>query len=202
MKILGISGSPRKNGNTAQAIQYALSLFDSEKFETEYITLAELTLNPCRGCLNCQKGTCIQDDDMTTVTESMRKCDVLILGSPVYMGLISGQMKIMMDRTVLLRVGGDFIGQKFEMSRKIGAGITCGGFRNGGQELALQCIHTYLLQQNMAVIADGLPLGHSGGTIVGDYRKDEIGKQTIENLVSNIILFVRHLQSKDSSYET
>ena len=167
------------------------------RFANKDINLAELTLNPCRGCLKCQKGLCIQDDDMTDIIASMRKCDVLLLGSPVYMGLISGQMKTMMDRSVLLRVGGDFIGQKFEMSGKIGAGITCGGFRNGGQELALQCIHTYLMQQNMAVIADGPPLGHSGGTIAGDYRKDEIGKQTIENLVNNIILFVKRLRSGD-----
>jgi multimeric flavodoxin WrbA len=70
---------------------------------------------------------------------------------------------------------------------KIGCGIACGGFRNGGQETTLQNIHTFLLQQNIKVISDGFPYSHAGATIVGEAESDEIGKQTIENLMKNII---------------
>jgi multimeric flavodoxin WrbA len=97
------------------------------------------------------------------------------------MGLVTGQMKTMMDRTVMLRVGNGF-----QLSGKVGAGIACGGFRNGGQELTLQCMHTFFLQQDMYAIADGPRFSHSGATIVGRAEEDEIGLQTVKNLTDKI----------------
>jgi len=114
---------------------------------------------------------------MVPVYEALRACDGLILASPVYMGMVTGQMKVMMDRTVLFRTGGGF-----ELSGKIGGGIACGGFRNGGQELTLQNMQTYFLQQDMLVIADGPQFSHSGATIVGRAADDEVGLRTVENL--------------------
>lgn len=187
MIILGINGSPKKNGNTAFALRYALSILNDAGFETEYITLMDKEINFCKACLSCRKGICIQNDDMELIIDAIRRCSCLILASPVFMGLITGHMKTMMDRTVLFRVGGNFIGEKFELSGKIGAGIACGGFRNGGQELTLQCMHTFFLQQDMLVIADGPPYSHSGATIVGNAKDDKLGLETIENLVNKII---------------
>ncbi len=187
MIILGINGSPKKNGNTAFALRYALSILNDTGFETEYITLMDKEINFCKACLSCRKGKCIQNDDMELIIDAIRRCSCLILASPVFMGLITGHMKTMMDRTVLFRVGGNFIGEKFELSGKIGAGIACGGFRNGGQELTLQCMHTFFLQQDMLVIADGPPYSHSGATIVGNAKDDKLGLETIENLVNKII---------------
>ena len=187
MIILGINGSPKKNGNTAFALRYALSILNDAGFETEYITLMDKEINFCKACLSCRKGKCNQNDDMELIIDAIRRCSCLILASPVFMGLITGHMKTMMDRTVLFRVGGNFIGEKFELSGKIGAGIACGGFRNGGQELTLQCMHTFFLQQDMLIIADGPPYSHSGATIVGNAKDDKLGLETIENLVNKII---------------
>ncbi len=187
MIILGINGSPKKNGNTAFALRYALSILNDAGLETEYITLMDKEIKFCKSCLSCRKGKCIQNDDMQLIIDALRRCSCLILASPVFMGSISGLMKTMMDRTVLFRVGGDFIGDKFELSGKIGAGIACGGFRNGGQELTLQCMHTFFLQQDMYVIADGPPYSHSGAAIVGKAEDDELGLQTIKNLTNKII---------------
>lgn len=156
------------------------------------MSLANKKILPCIGCFECRKGICIYDDDMPVILEKLRKADVIILGSPVYMGLISGQMKIFMDRTVLFRVGRDPIGQKFELSGKIGAGMTCGGFRNGGQELTLQCLDTFFLQQNMIMVADEPPFVHSGCAIVGDFPKDDLGRRTIENIVQNVMDLFNH----------
>ncbi len=185
--ILGINGSPKKKGNSAYALRYALSILNDAGFETEYISLADKHINFCKGCIVCRKGKCIHNDDMQLIIDSIRRCKCLILASPVFMGLITGPMKIMMDRTVLFRVGGENIGDQFELSGKIGAGIACGGFRNGGQELTLQCMHTYFLQQDMIVIADGRPYSHSGATIVGDAKNDTLGLETIKNLSNKII---------------
>lgn len=181
MNVLGINGSPHTNGNTAYALRYALSRLEEASVETTYIALADKALYGCEGCFSCRSGTCRHDDDMPLILDDMRCCDCLLLASPVYMGLMTGQMKTMMDRTVILRTSG-----QFEMSGKVGAGIACGGFRNGGQELTLQCMHTYFLQQDMSAIADGPRFSHSGATIVGKAEEDEIGLQTIRNLTDKI----------------
>jgi multimeric flavodoxin WrbA len=182
MKVLGINGSPHTAGNTAYALRHALERLDNAGIDTEYITLADKMIEHCDGCFTCRNGECIHDDDMRPIIDAIRGCDCLLLASPVYMGLVTGQMKTMMDRTVMLRVSGDF-----QLSGKFGAGIACGGFRNGGQELTLQCMHTFFLQQDMFAIADGPRYSHSGATIVGNAVDDEIGLQTIRNLVARII---------------
>jgi multimeric flavodoxin WrbA len=184
MKILGISGSPRKNGGTEFAVRHALEVLRGEGAETEFLSLAGKDIHPCTGCWACQKAReCVFEDDMAAVLEAMRRCDGLILGSPVYFGMVSGTLKNMMDRTVPLR---PVYGEVMEMAGKIGGGIACGGFRNGGQETALQNIHTYLLQQNMRVVSDGEGFSHAGGTIMGEAKDDTLGLQTVENLARNM----------------
>lgn len=188
MKALGISGSPNKNGNTAFSVQYALSILENNNIDTQYISLSGMNINYCIGCWQCQKDrTCIHSDDMDIIYNAFRTSDIIILGSPVYMGMVSGQMKTIMDRCVLFRPSYQL---PLELEGKIGCGIACGAFRNGGQETTLQNIHTFLLQQNIKVISDGFPYSHAGATIVGDVKSDEIGKQTIENLMKNIITMI------------
>jgi multimeric flavodoxin WrbA len=186
MKILGISGSPHKKGNTAFAVQYALDLLEKAGQQTEYISLSCLNINGCLGCWTCASSQkCVHNDDMENIYQSVRNCDVLILGSPVYMGMVSGQMKVFMDRCVYFRPSYE---QAPELTGKIGCGIACGNFRNGGQETTLQNIHTFLLQQNLKVINDGAPYCHTGGTIVGDARRDLLGLESIANMAKNILV--------------
>jgi len=185
MKILGISGSPHRDGNTAFAVRYALEIAGQEGADTQFIPLADKEIHPCIGCFACQKTRkCRFDDDMAEILDAMRWCDGLILGSPVYFGMVSGMMKDMMDRTVLFRPQYD---EPMEMAGKIGAGIACAGFRNGGQETTLENIHTYLMQQNLRVINDGEGFSHAGGTIAGEAKSDELGLRTVGNTARNMI---------------
>jgi multimeric flavodoxin WrbA len=163
-------------------LRHGLSLLDEAGLETQYVGLSGQDIHACGGCFSCAKGVCVHDDDMPPILDALRRCDALLLASPVYMGMITGSLKTMMDRTVALRVKGTF-----ELSDKIGAGIACGGFRNGGQELTLQCMHTYFLQQDMMVVSDGPPLGHSGAAIVGEAPEDEVGLQTVKNVTDRIV---------------
>jgi len=185
VRILGICGSPRRNGNTSYAMRYALDALQRRGAVTESVFLDDKTIHPCDGCFRCARGSCAFDDDMQGILEALRKCDGLILASPVYFGMITGPMKVMMDRTVALRAKGPF-----EMSGKVGAGIACGGFRNGGQELTLQNMQTFFLQQNMAAIADGPPFSHSGAAICGKASEDQVGLQTVENLAERMMQFL------------
>ena len=182
-KILGISGSPHEHGNTAWAVNYALDILKGQH-ETRFLSLGATNIYPCKACGVCSRtGTCPQKDDMHEVYAQLRWCEVLVLGSPVYMGMVSGQLKVMMDRCVLLRP--DYA-KPYEMEGKIGCGISCGWFRNGGQEGTLENIHTFLLQQNMVVVNDGAPYSHVGAAMVAEADKDELGKETIRGMVANI----------------
>jgi multimeric flavodoxin WrbA len=98
-------------------------------------------------------------------------------------------MKIMMDRTVLFRTA-----RQFALSGKVGAGIACGGFRNGGQELTLQGMHTYFLQQDMYAIADGPRFSHCGAAVTGRAETDQVGLQTVENVARRLAQAVKQLR--------
>ena len=89
----------------------------------------------------------------------------------------------MMDRCIVLRPMYDGI---IEMSGKVGGAIACANFRNGGQEITLQNIQTFFLQNNMKAISDGLPYSHSGATIVKETRDDDVGLQTVKNIAHNM----------------
>jgi multimeric flavodoxin WrbA len=185
MKALGISGSPNKNGNTAFALKHALEVLEKQGVETRYITLAGKKIHPCRGCRQCvETRRCIEPDDMDEIIEGMRWCRGLILASPVYFGLLSGQLKVMMDRCIVLRPRYE---ESFEMYGKTGCGIACANFRNGGQELTLQNIQTFLLQQGMRVINDGPAYSHSGGTIMGKAKDDALGLETVANMMHALL---------------
>jgi multimeric flavodoxin WrbA len=192
VRILGIHGSPHLEGNTAQALRQALDIVGREGIETEYIALAERTIAPCRGCFACRNGQCVQRDDMDAICESLLRCDGLILASPVYMGLPTGQMVVFMDRTVRFRTGG-----RFELSGRVGGGIACGGFRNGGQELTLQSLHTFFLQQDMYAIADGPAYSHSGAGIAGQTVDDAVGLRTVDNLARRMARAVREIRRQE-----
>jgi multimeric flavodoxin WrbA len=184
MKVLGISGSLNRDGSTAYAVQHALDHLKEKSVTTRYLTLAGRSITPCDGCWACEDtSVCVYSgDDMDEIVESMRWCDALIIGSPVYFGLVSGPLKIMMDRSLVLRTGDD----RFEMAGKPGTGIACGGFRNGGQEMTLQCIHTWMLIHNMVIVSDGRPYSHLGAAIVDDARNDELGLKTVRNAADNL----------------
>lgn len=189
MNVLGISGSPNENSNTAYAVRYALDVLERDGIDIRYVSLAGKDIHPCVGCWKCAKtGKCQFDDYMTEVHDAMRWCDGLIIGSPVYFGLVAGQVKVMMDRCAPLRA---YRQKPFQMAGKVGGGIACGGFRNGGQELTLQCIHTVMLQQNMMVVCDGAPYSHSGATIIGRAQDDELGLKTVANLAKNIAVMLK-----------
>lgn len=128
---------------------------------------------------------------MEEIIDALYWCDGLILGSPVYFGMVCGQMKTMMDRCVATRPN---YGNNLPMTGKIGGAIACATSRNGGQETTLQNLQTFLLQLNVLVVSDGPGYCHSGGTIMGDASKDAWGLETVSNLANNIGNLLRNIK--------
>jgi len=99
MKIIGIGGSARKNGNSASLMRSVLNGAVAAGADAKEIYLNSLVFKGCQGCLKCtQSGKCILHDDLTPVLEELRQADVWILASPIYYDGITGQMKTFFDR--------------------------------------------------------------------------------------------------------
>jgi len=99
MKILGIMGSPRKNGNTHILIDEILKGAKSAGAETEIILLSEHTIRECNGCLHCWKGLeCTKQDGMNALYNLIEESDVLVFGTPVYWYGPTAIMKAFLDR--------------------------------------------------------------------------------------------------------
>lgn len=98
-KVLIISTSPRKNGNSeALADAFLNGAVDSGN-TAEKISLYDKTIGFCKGCLACQKtGRCVIHDDADTIAQKMLTADVLVFATPIYYYEMSGQMKTMLDR--------------------------------------------------------------------------------------------------------
>ncbi|AUB57469.1 MULTISPECIES: flavodoxin family protein [Methanobacterium] len=106
MKIIGINGSPRKNCNTAALIGKALEGAQSRGVETELIHLYDLNYKGCKSCFACKLkdgksyGTCAARDDLTPVLKKIEETDAIILGSPIYLGTATGEMRSFLERLI------------------------------------------------------------------------------------------------------
>jgi len=100
LKILGIVGSKRKNGNTAALVKKTMTPFEeSELFETEIIYIGDLNIEGCRGCEGCAvTNRCVIKDDMQEVYKKLRQADSIIAGSPTYFYNMTSEMKKFIDR--------------------------------------------------------------------------------------------------------
>jgi len=104
VKILGLSCSPRKSGNTEILVGEALNGAQSEGAEIELFSLAGKEIKPCDGCYACREtGKCHINDDMQTVYQKLVEADGIIFGTPIYFYSMTSQAKALIDRTIVLR---------------------------------------------------------------------------------------------------
>ena len=100
-KVLILSGSPRKGGNSDILCDEFMRGAKESGNEVEKIRVAEKEIGYCRGCYACKKtGICAVKDDMAKILQKMIDADVLVLSSPVYFYSIDAQLKALIDRTV------------------------------------------------------------------------------------------------------
>lgn len=99
VKVLGISGSPRRHGNTETLLDAVLEGAREAGADVEKVVLRQLDYAPCRGCNACHKtGICIIKDDLTVVLEKITAADVLVVASPIYSMGITAELKGLIDR--------------------------------------------------------------------------------------------------------
>lgn len=157
--ILGISGSPRKMA-TEHILKEALKMLEERGFQTELFTVRAKSIGPCRHCDFCLKNKeCMIKDDMYQLYPLIREAEGYVFATPVYNGSISAQTKIVIDRT-----RATLAADPKALSRKPGMAIAIGGDRMGGQEQALQQIHTFYVLNGMIPVSGGFFGANLGAT--------------------------------------
>lgn len=157
MKILGIVGSPRKEGNTEIMMREALEAARQAGAETEMVLVADSDISPCDGCMTCMEGDgCVIDDDMQTLYEKIELADGIIFGTPVYFINVSAQAKAIIDRTLVMLING-------KMKGKVAAAIVTARRVGAGQVLGL--LYTWFAAQRMITAGGGIGYGREKGEV-------------------------------------
>jgi len=171
--LLGICGSPRKQG-TEFAVQYALN-YAAEKFgfETEYWTVRSKDIKFCIHCDYCirEKKGCVHKDDMQELYPKLEIAKFLLFGTPVFQGNLSGQLKTVMDRCRALVAKNPNV-----FKGKVGVALAVGGDRSGGQEIAIRSILDFYQQNHIHSVSGGA----FGANLGASLWSRDMGKQGIE----------------------
>ncbi len=106
MKVLGIYGSPRKQGNSDLLLDQALKGARSAGAETSSIYVRDFKFSGCLECLGCEKtGACVVKDDMQDLYPRIQEAEVIILSTPIFFYGFSSQLKALIDRCQALWSG-------------------------------------------------------------------------------------------------
>jgi multimeric flavodoxin WrbA len=176
MKVLGLSGSMRKNGNTAQLIRVILGQCKEAGIKTEFVSLAGKHILPCLGCLKCKekKWCVIEGDDWGGVAQKVLDCDVLVIGSPTYYYDINGHLKNFIDRTYSLYHDRKLSGKK---------GIAVAVNASKGAERTVKTIEGFLSAHEFASLGSVTGTGTDAGDIMGDAKALAHAKKTGDKIV-------------------
>ncbi|MFX0004364.1 MAG: flavodoxin family protein [Candidatus Hodarchaeota archaeon] len=190
--LLGICGSPRKQG-TEYAVQYALN-YATEKFgfETEFWTVRNKEIKFCLHCDYCirEKKGCVNKDDMEELYSKLEEAKFVLFGTPVFQGNLSGQLKTVMDRCRALVAK-----NSNAFKNKVGAALAVGGDRSGGQEIAIRSILDFYQQNHILSVSGGAFGANLGASLWSKdlgkdgIEQDEEGLRTIRKVIKRLVEF-------------
>lgn len=98
-KVIGFSGSPRKNGNTSTLVEAILAGAREQGAQTRLYNLTDMKIAGCKACFHCRgKNGCAVRDEMQALYSEILDADAIVIGSPIYMWQMSSQAKAFIDR--------------------------------------------------------------------------------------------------------
>lgn len=189
MKVLGINGSARKDGNTALIMKIVFEELEKEGIETEMIQLSGNIIEPCRGCFACKgKKQCIfKNDIFDECFEKLKSVDGILLGSPVYSADVTANMKAFLERAGVVVAGNPGL-----IKYKVGASVS--SVRRGGGMAAVDTMNHFLLNKEV-IIAGSTYWNMVYGKEAGDVYKDEEGINNMHNLGRNMAWLLQKINS-------
>lgn len=177
MKILALSCSPRRHGNTEILLGETLAGAKEAGAETELVSLAGKEIKGCDGCRTCDKngGKCHIEDDAQEIFAKMLEADGIVFGTPVYFWSMSAQAKALLDRSISLR------SPTIRLANKVAGVITVAG-RMGGMNTAM-VFYSYFIRCHMLIADDVCALASKKGAVRNDrfsmIASREMGKQMV-----------------------
>lgn len=162
MRVLGISASPRKWGNTDILIHHALKGAKAEGAEIRFVRLEDLEIHQCKECFSClfKENDCTQKDQFPEFLKELRWSDGLVLGSPIHILFAAGVLQTVTPRLFRQGYTGEFTG-------KPGIAISVGG-RPGWEGWALQQVMIFFLFLGMRIIDQFVGYGQGPGEVFDD----------------------------------
>jgi len=98
-KIVVVSSTPRKGGNSEILAQQFAEGAKAAGHEVKYVAVRDLGLQFCTGCMYCQThDKCVLNDGMNALYSEIEHADVIVFATPVYYYAVSGQLKTFLDR--------------------------------------------------------------------------------------------------------
>lgn len=196
MKVIGLSGSHRKDGNTAIIFKTIFEELNKAGIETNLIQLAGIEIQPCSACFACRgmRNCVFKNDGFSEVFNRMIDADGIILGSPVYSADVSSKMKSFLDR------GGVVVATNPGLLKhKVGASVSA--VRRAGGMTAVDTMNHFMLNKEMIVVGSTY-WNMVYGREIGDVLNDEEGMANMRNLGQNMAWLLNNIQNLNELYET
>lgn len=183
MKVLLINGSPRKDGNTAIALNEMIKVFENQGIETELLHIGGKDIRGCIACGKCrQLGHCVFDDIVVQASQKLAEADGLVVGSPVYYAAANGTVVSFMDRL--------FYSNSADLRMKVGAAVSVA--RRGGQTTTFDQLNKYFTISGMPV-ASGQYWNGVHGAAPGEAENDSEGLQQMRTLAANMAFLMKSI---------
>lgn len=189
MKVIGINGSARKNGNTTILIKTVFEELEKHGIETEMIQFAQNIIEPCKGCFACHdRGNCIYQRDLFHDTfQKITEADGIILGSPVYSADVSANMKAFLERAGVVVATNPGL-----LRHKVGASVAA--VRRGGGLATVDTMNHFLLNKEIIVVGSTY-WNMVYGKNIGDILQDDEGMRNMHNLGENMAWLMEKLRN-------
>lgn len=190
MKVVAFNGSPRKNGNTHEAIKTAAAELEKENIEVEIIHVGNKVIRGCMACGGCGRNMnerCVVNDEVNEWIQKMKEADGIIIGSPVHYSAIAGTMKSFLDRAFYVASANGGI-----LRHKVGASVVA--VRRSGGVAVFNQLNNYINYAEMIMPASNYwNVAH--GTNPGEVTQDEEGMQIMRVLGKNMAWLMKVLDA-------
>jgi multimeric flavodoxin WrbA len=178
-----INGSPRKNGNTAVALQEMEKVFHEEGIETEIVQVGNQPIRGCVACGSCvQNGKCVFSDLVNETAAKFEVCDGLVVAGPVYYASANATLVAFLTRL--------FYSTHFDKTMKVGASVVAA--RRSGTTAAYDELNKFFGISGMP-IASGQYWNGIHGREAGEAVGDEEGLQMMRTLAKNMTFLMKSI---------
>lgn len=189
MKVIGICGSTRKEGNTVLIMRKVFQELNKKGIETELIELYNKDIDYCKGCFACKgKRSCVfQKDNFNEIFNRIVAAEGILLGSPVYSADVSAKMKTFLDRAGVVVATNPHL-----LQHKVGASVSA--VRRAGGMQAVDTMNHFLLNKEILVVGSTY-WNMVYGFNIGEVCEDEEGMRNMQNLGQNMAWLLELISS-------